>query len=105
MYNKNLGLVKDTREITLTKGVNELIRPEVSAQIDPTSVNYNSTASWVLEQNYQYDLVNRAVLLSKYIGKEITIVPKDKDGKRSYKINDKIQRFRNNSCHIDDNSG
>jgi len=81
VYNKNLGLVKDTREITLTKGVNEFIWPEVSAQIDSTSVNYNSAASWVLEQNYQYDLVSRAVLLSKYIGKEITIVPKDKDGK------------------------
>lgn len=83
VYNQNIGLVKDSRIITLDSGENDVIWPEVSAQIDPTSVSYTADRSWVLEQNYQYDLVSRNVLLSKYIGHEVTIVERDRDGRET----------------------
>src|SRR3989304_3025088 len=39
IYNVNLGLVKDQREISLTKGTGELRFMDVASQIIPTSVH------------------------------------------------------------------
>jgi len=77
IYNQNLGLVKDKREIKLDKGVQKVEFDDVAAQIDPTSVHFKSLTApdkcSVLEQNFEYDLVSREKLLQKYIGKEIEI--------------------------------
>jgi len=77
IYNVNLGLVKDLRRIKLPKGVGELRFMDVAAQIIPTSVHIKSLADpgslLVLEQNYEYDLLNPQKLLDKYIGKEVKL--------------------------------
>lgn len=81
IYNVNLGLVKDQREIRLALGTGELRFMDVASQIIPTSVyiksliNHNSLQ--ILEQNYEYDLLNPQKLLDKYVGKEVKLYYKN----------------------------
>ncbi|MDH3198455.1 MAG: DUF4139 domain-containing protein [Candidatus Krumholzibacteria bacterium] len=78
IYNDNLALVKDVRDVTLPRGVGELWFEGVAAQIDPTSVHIRSVDApdrlAVLEQNFEYDLVSPERLLEKYIGRELELV-------------------------------
>ncbi len=77
VYNQDLGLVKEVRPFTLKKGINEIRVTDVAAQMDATSVHFKSLTdaegTSVLEQNFQYDLINQDKLLEKYLGKEIEI--------------------------------
>lgn len=81
VYNDDLGLVKDVRELTLKKGTNDLKFVEVAAQIDPTSVHFQSLTApdkvALLEQNYEYDLVSASKMLEKYVDENIRIFAKD----------------------------
>lgn len=89
VYNNNRALVKESRDITLKKGIQTLEFDNVASQIDPTSVlpkfKNESNKIKVLEQNFDYDLVSTQKLLSKYIGKNIEIerVGEDKRSKIS----------------------
>jgi hypothetical protein len=78
VYNSNLGLVRETRRLTLPNGQIALRFADVTAQIRPETVHLASltapAALRILEQNYQYDLLNPAKLLDKFVGKEITLV-------------------------------
>ncbi len=73
IYNSNLGVVKDSREIELKSGLSEIRITDVAKLIDPTSVHIKLDGE-VLEQNYQYDLVSFSKILQKYIDKEISLV-------------------------------
>ncbi|MBW1825046.1 MAG: DUF4139 domain-containing protein [Deltaproteobacteria bacterium] len=78
VYNNNLGLIKDVRKIELPAGEGELRFMDVASHIMPVTVhakslNYPEDFS-VLEQNYEYDLMNADKLLDKYIGKKIKII-------------------------------
>ncbi len=81
IYNSNLGLVKDVREITLKPGISELKFMGVAARINPTTVHIKSLVKpeslYVLEQNYEYDLLNPTKLLDKYLDKKVKIVDKN----------------------------
>ncbi len=81
IYNVNLGLVKDQREIKLIKGSGKLRFMDVASQIIPTSVHIKSLIDpgslQILEQNYEYDLLNPQKLLDKYVGKEIKLYYKN----------------------------
>ena len=78
VYNSNLGLVRETRRLTVPDGRIALRFADVTAQIRPETVHLGSLTSpaalRILEQNYQYDLLNPAKLLDKFVGKEITLV-------------------------------
>jgi hypothetical protein len=78
VYNSNLGLVRETRRLTLPAGRIALRFADVTAQIRPETVHLASltapSALRILEQNYQYDLLNPAKLLDKFVGREITLV-------------------------------
>jgi hypothetical protein len=78
VYNNNLGLIKDTRNVELPLGEGELRFMDVASHIMPVTVhakslNYPDDFS-VLEQNYEYDLINANKLLDKYVGKKIKII-------------------------------
>ena len=77
IYNDNFALVKDTKEVNVKNGQQMIEVDDVSAKIDPTSVlpKFLSDADkiTILEQNYDFDLVNSNKLLQKYIGKDITV--------------------------------
>jgi len=81
IYNVNLGLVKDQRLISLPQGLGELRFMDVASQIIPASVHIksviNSDSLQVLEQNYEYDLLNPQKLLDKYVGKEVKLYTKN----------------------------
>ncbi len=81
IYNVNLGLVKDQREIGLPPGTRELRFMDVASQIIPTSVSIRSLIDpeslQVLEQNYEYDLLNPQKLLDKYVGREVKLYYKN----------------------------
>ena len=78
VYNSNLGLVKDTRSLRLPRGASQLRFMDVAQLINPTTVHIKSitapNALEVIEQSYEYDLLNPQKLLDKYVGKELTLV-------------------------------
>lgn len=78
VYNSNLGLVRETRRLTLPSGRIALRFADVTAQIRPETVHLASLTApaslRILEQNYQYDLLNPGKLLDKFVGREITLV-------------------------------
>ncbi len=78
IYNDNFGLVKQTEELTFKNGTSEVRFDNVAAQIDPTSVHIQpkSAGISILEQNYQYDLVNTLKMMQRYLGTEIGLVTK-----------------------------
>ena len=78
VYNNNIGLIKETRKLTLPSGRGELRFMGVASHIMPvtvhvSSLNFPNNFS-VVEQNYEYDLINADKLLDKYVGKKIKIV-------------------------------
>jgi hypothetical protein len=81
IYNVNLGLVKDQRQIKMFNGIGDLRFMDVASQIMPTSVHIKSLVNpeslQVLEQNYEYDLLNPQKLLDKYVGKEVKLYQKN----------------------------
>ena len=81
IYNGNLGLVKDVREVRLPVGTHEAQFTDVASQIDPTSVHLKSlsdpTGLRILEQNYEYDLLSSDKLLEKYVGKTVRLYQSD----------------------------
>jgi hypothetical protein len=81
IYNGNLGLVKDIRELALGPGGSEVRFMDVASQIDPTTVHLKSltdpTGLRILEQNYEYDLLNPQKLLDKFVGKSVKLMTND----------------------------
>jgi hypothetical protein len=78
IYNSNLALIKDVRNVKLNKGLNAIAMRDVSAKIRPEtallrSLNAPDSLS-LLEQNFDYDLLSPAKMLEKYVGKTVTIV-------------------------------
>ena len=87
VYNDNLALVKDVRQIFLEKGLNLVKYKDISSLIDATSVLFIDIThpnTYVLEQNYEYDLVSRGKILEKYLEKEITVQAIEGDSSREY---------------------
>lgn len=78
VYNSNLALVRDVRKINLRTGTFPLHFEDVAASINPATVHLRSITDPsklnVLEQNYEYDLLDPQKLLQKYVGREVTLV-------------------------------
>jgi len=83
IYNKNIALVREVRDISVEKGISTISFTDVAARIDPTSVHFKSLSQpdklMILEQNYEYDLVNASKIMQKYIDKDINIVLENGD--------------------------
>lgn len=81
VYNQNFGVVRDVREIELKKGENKVLFGKVAAKIDGASLHFKSLTdpdnTMVLEQNYEFDLVNANKLLQKYIDHTVRVLTKD----------------------------
>ncbi len=78
IYNDNFAVVRETRNMRFEKGQNTMRFTDVASAIDPTSVKFTCLSApgavSVLEQNYEYDLVNTESLLKRYIDKEVIVV-------------------------------
>jgi hypothetical protein len=71
------AVVRHLRELALEKGRNTVRFSDVAALIDPTTVSFESltdpAGTRVVEQDFQFDLVNTQKLLEKYIDRTISV--------------------------------
>ena len=78
VYNENLALIRDVRNVRLTSGLNNIAVRGVSALIRPETAIMSSTSHpnslSLLEQNFDYDLLTPEKLLQKYLGKQVKVI-------------------------------
>jgi hypothetical protein len=71
------AVARHERALTLERGRNTVRFADVAALIDPTTVHFESLTdpkgTGVVEQNFQYDLVNTQKLLEKYLDRAISV--------------------------------
>ena len=86
VYNSNLALVKDQRNVNFSDKTGELHFMDVASFIMPETVHVRSLddakSLQVLEQNYEYDLMSQEKVLDKYVGKKIKLVTWNEDRDR-----------------------
>lgn len=102
VYNSNIALVRDVRNLTLPTGTFRLKFMDIAATVNPATVHFRSLTDpdklGVIEQNYEYDLLEPAKLLHKYVGKEVTLV-------RSYMDNNTTKHEEIKAILLSDNNG
>lgn len=100
VYNSNLGLVRDVRRIELPVGAVNLRFEDIAASVNPVTVHIVSETAPkdlnILEQNYEYDLLNPAKLLDKYVGKELTLVRLETENNSTKEVPVKALLLANN---------
>ena len=78
VYNSDLALVRDVRNLQVARGTSNLHFMDIAATVNPATVHFRSLTEpsrvHVLEQNYEYDLLEPEKLLRKYVGREVTLV-------------------------------
>ena len=84
VYNSDLALVRDVRNLQLSRGVGNLRFMDIAATVNPATVHFRSLTEpsrvSVLEQNYEYDLLEPDKLLRKYVGRQVTLMRTRQDG-------------------------
>src|SRR5436305_6122190 len=74
IYNDNLALVQDTRQLDVPAGRSRQEFPDVSAQIRPETVTLSGAGIGIVEQNFDFDLLSPEALMEKAVGETITLV-------------------------------
>ena len=78
IYNGGNSLVHDRRRVSLAAGENGVAWRDVSGQMDATSAILSDLTlpggAQIVEQNFDYDLLEPSTLLEKYVGHDVTIV-------------------------------
>jgi len=78
VYNSDIALIRDVRNLDLTRGTSDLRFMDIAATVNPATVHFRSVSEpaslSVLEQNYEYDLLEPEKLLHKYVGRDVTLV-------------------------------
>ncbi|WP_156782906.1 DUF4139 domain-containing protein [Sphingomonas melonis] len=74
IYNGDVALVQDVRQLTLAAGRVRQSFPDVSAQIRPETVSLTMPDAGIVEQNFDYDLLSPSSLMEKAVGETITLV-------------------------------
>ena len=84
VYNSNIALVRDVRQVSLPNGTSQLQFADIAATVNPASVHFRSltepTRLDVLEQNYQFDLLDPQRLLRKYVGRDVKLLRNRQQG-------------------------
>lgn len=74
IYNNNLALVQDVRQINFGAGRVRTEFPDVSAQIQPQTVAFAADGTSILEQNFDYSLLSPDSLMRAAVGQAITLI-------------------------------
>jgi hypothetical protein len=102
VYNSNIALIRDVRNLALPSGTFRLKFMDIAATVNPATVHFRSLNEpeklGVIEQNYEYDLLEPAKLLHKYVGKEVTLV-------RTYQDSGTTKREEIKATLLSDNNG
>ena len=100
VYNSNVALVRDVRRVNLPTGELDLRFVDIAASVNPVTVHIVSLSApkdlTVLEQDYEYDLLNPAKLLDKYVGKELTLVRLVEENNSTKEVSVKATLLANN---------
>ncbi len=70
------GVVRSVKEQKVTAGIGLLKLEDVASFIDPTTVSIkdlNDPSTSVLEQNFQFDLINTTKLMERYLDRDIVV--------------------------------
>jgi hypothetical protein len=104
VYNSDLALVRDVRDVRLLSGVFPLKFMDIAASVNPATVHFRSLSDAgrlsVLEQNYEYDLLEPQKLLAKYVGREITLVRQQFEDNSTRWVDVKATLISNNNGQI-----
>ncbi len=82
VYNSDMALVKDARNVSIESGVHEVRFPGIAQRIDPTSVHFKiieGPEASVWEQNYRFDLASSSKILEKYLESDIDVIGEQAD--------------------------
>jgi hypothetical protein len=78
VYNSDIALIRDVRNVQLPSGSFDLRFMDIAATVNPATVHFRSLTEPahldVLEQNYEYDLLDPDKRLHKYVGRDVTLV-------------------------------
>ncbi len=84
IYNSDIALVRDVRNLQIARGTSDLHFMDIAATVNPATVHFRSLTEpsrvTVVEQNYEYDLLEPEKLLRKYVGREVTLVRTRNEG-------------------------
>ena len=84
VYSSSIALVRDVRNLRLPGGTFDLQFMDIAATVNPATVHFRSLTEpgslGVIEQNYEYDLLEPDKLLRKYVGREVTLVRTRQEG-------------------------
>jgi hypothetical protein len=84
IYNSDIALVRDVRNLQIARGTSNLHFMDIAATVNPATVHFRSLTEparvSVVEQNYEYDLLEPEKLLRKYVGREVTLIRTLQDG-------------------------
>jgi hypothetical protein len=109
IYNDNFAVVREARNMKFEKGQNTVRFTDVASAIDPTSVKFTCLSSpgavSVLEQNYEYDLVNTESLLKRYIDKDVKVVVKGSGSEARKVIEGKLSAAVEQSLILQSSNG
>ncbi|HEX8217016.1 MAG TPA: DUF4139 domain-containing protein [Allosphingosinicella sp.] len=74
IYNNDIALVQDRREVDVPAGRSRQEFPDVSAQIRAETVTLEGAGVGIVEQNFDYDLLSPQALMQEAVGETITLV-------------------------------
>jgi hypothetical protein len=74
IYNADLALVQDARQLDITKGRQRLEFKDVSSAIRPETVTLAADGVDIVEQNFDFDLLTPSKLMEKAVGQQVQIV-------------------------------
>ena len=74
IYNGNLALVQDVRQLNIAAGRSRITFPDVSAQIRPETLSFSAPGTSIVEQNFDFDLLTPTKMMEKAIGQTVTLI-------------------------------
>ncbi|HEY0313183.1 MAG TPA: DUF4139 domain-containing protein [Allosphingosinicella sp.] len=74
VYNDDLALVQDTRQLDLPAGRSRQEFPGVSGRISPETVTLSGVGVGIVEQNFDFDLLSPSKLMEKAVGEDVTLL-------------------------------
>ena len=104
VYNSNVALVRDVRNVHLPAGNVELNFADVASKIEPETVRIVSLTApkqlSVLEQDYRYDLLSPQKLLQYYVGKQVTLIRRITENNSTKEVSTKATLLSDNNGPI-----
>ncbi|QUL38451.1 DUF4139 domain-containing protein [Erythrobacter sp. JK5] len=74
IYNSNLALVQDVRQLDIARGTSRVEFPDVSAAIQPQTLSFFAPNTTIIEQNFDFDLLTPTKMMEKAIGQTVTLL-------------------------------